>query len=165
MTPKRRASIHRVRHYVRAVREHGPGEPPDDWALFSPKLQVETGGLYTLRFTVPRLPLLNSAAHRRWSVLHREAQEWRTFIAVCVGRRAPLRPLERARVVCTRRSTREPDADNLAWSFKPIFDALVRSGVLVDDSPVCVIERTYHWEPAPRGAGSIVIVVEEVMQP
>jgi hypothetical protein len=66
-------------------------------------------------------------------------------------------------VTCTRHSSREPDFENLAHSFKPCLDALtVRNGgapVLVDDSQEVIGQPTYLWEKAPPKEGRITLEV------
>lgn len=75
------------------------------------------------------------------------------------GNILPPPPFEKAKLVCTRHSAgKAPDADNLAYSFKVILDGLVRSGVLVDDSPEHVVVE-YHHKKAPRNRGYVSIEV------
>lgn len=117
---------------------------------------------YTLTFSVPFLPAMNTSATRRhWSHAHREVKRWRAIVASHTAGQRPAQPLERARVTMVRLSSVEPDHENLTMSFKPVLDALVHCGVLVDDGPAHV-ERVYRWEYAPRGQGSVRIEVEEI---
>jgi len=45
-------------------------------------------------------------------------------------------------------------------SFKACVDALVKTGILVDDSPRH-LTREYLWEKAPRGEGHVRIEIRE----
>jgi hypothetical protein len=100
-----------------------------------------------------------SATRRSWYVQHRETKRVKEVVGLLVGSKRPRVPLESARIVCTRRSAREPDYDNLSMSFKGAIDALVTTGVLVDDSPRH-LQREYRWEKAPAGKGEMVMEVE-----
>jgi hypothetical protein len=94
-------------------------------------------------------------------------------VLLVVGSARPDEPLRRARVTLTRRSSVEPDYDNLVASFKPVVDALTRSrknrngrwiiraDVLADDTPK-ILDREYRWEHAPSRHGSIRVEVEEL---
>lgn len=115
---------------------------------------------YRLEIVIPGLtPMNTSATRRHWAVQHREAKEIKELVTALVGRRRPDRPLMNARVTCRRFSTREPDAENLALGFKAAIDGLVECGVLLSDAPT-FLERRYEWGYAPRGKGSLAIVVE-----
>lgn len=122
---------------------------------------------YRLVLEVPELPELPQK-RRHWSHHKHAADHWRVFVRVLVGpQQRPERPLSRARLACTRRSSAEPDYENLAASFKPVVDALCRStarlrraDVLEDDRPA-VVERSYHWERSAALRGSIRVEVVE----
>jgi len=70
----------------------------------------------------------------------------------------------RRRVVITRRSSGTLDHDNHVGGCKPLLDALVAVGLLVDDSPewVEVEYRQARWKAVDRGdrAGTVVQVYE-----
>lgn len=51
-------------------------------------------------------------------------------------------------ITYTRVSTQPMDPDNNAASFKPIADALVKCGVIEDDSPDIVQSLTVQWQKA-----------------
>jgi Holliday junction resolvase RusA-like endonuclease len=116
---------------------------------------------YRLRLEIPGLPPLQSAGARsHWAKRWRENRDWSKRVAWATTGQRPPRPLDRARIVCTRYSPTEPDYDNLVASFKAAgLDALVRAGVLRDDSPE-VVTVAYAWAQAPRGQGHITIEVE-----
>ncbi len=69
--------------------------------------------------------------------------------------------LKRATGTFTRHSAREPDFENLAYSFKEIIDALVKLDILEDDAPTN-LTRTYGWEKAKPSSGKVTILLEEV---
>ncbi len=123
---------------------------------------------------LPGLPSLNPAARRdRWSVW-REKRRWQVEVwagALESGFVRPSQPLCSAHVVLTRRSTREPDYDNLVSSFKYLIDALQPPskrldqansggilGVIRDDSPR-TITAEYLWTRSERGESGVRIEV------
>lgn len=120
---------------------------------------------YLLDFTIPGLPDLQAAAAKgHWRARHAETKRWHDRVrAIVLGDHyLPDKPLERARVHCERHSSREPDWDNLAASFKPIIDGLTRCGVLEDDKPSVIGSPNFEWHAAKRGDGKIRVVVREI---
>lgn len=118
----------------------------------------------TLELMIPGLPPLNSSANNHWRVRQAENKAWQGKVCGAVLMelgRWPEEPLKRAEVTLTRCSTTEPDADNLASSFKFVLDGLVKARVIADDKP-SVIDARFRWERAPRGAGCVRIRVESV---
>lgn len=110
----------------------------------------------TLEFSVRGLPPTQTGGGRgHWAKRHREVKQWRELVAgLARAHRGPGPPWPRARVRITRRSAKEPDADNLVASMKPILDGLVVAGVIPDDSPKHV-ELEVVWEAAPPGSGEV----------
>lgn len=127
------------------------------------------GAGYRLELRLPGLPTMNQKLH--WRVEARERAKWREAVSLfAISQGRPPEPLQRARVTMTRHSgSREPDHDNLAFSFKGCLDGLqvpkrpgeVGASVIVDDSPRHV-ERVYRWEPEKPRKGHIRILVEEI---
>lgn len=121
-----------------------------------------------LNLVIPGLPPINTAdGPNRWARF-RLKKAWESKVAQAVVHELggwPKEPLVRARVAITRCSTREPDFDGLTQGGKFLLDGLVKAGVLVDDSPRVIGRPDYHWERAPRGMGSVRILVEEVTEP
>ena len=119
---------------------------------------------YLLEFELPGLPALQVAGSGggHWRKRHADARRWKDAVrAVVLGDHyVPDKPLERVRMRCERYSTREPDWDNLVASFKPIRDALVEIGVMVDDKPSVLIACEHRWGKAKRGEGRIRVRVE-----
>lgn len=118
---------------------------------------------FVLAFTLPGLPKLPNELGQRahWRTVRRHTRAWKEAVAIGVGRCRPHEPLPYARVELVRASSREPDPDALAQSFKPIIDGLVTAGVLEDDSPAhCALE--VRWTRAPPRKGWIGVSVREV---
>lgn len=64
----------------------------------------------------------------------RENQSWDLMIACECSDKLPPSPLEKANITLIRHSWRTLDYDGLVGSMKPVVDALVSCGVLIDDS-------------------------------
>ena len=125
---------------------------------------LKWGGMYTLEIELTgKLPKMNTShtRGRHWSVGHREAKYWMDRVWVEVQGLKPERPLKRARGTFTRHSSREPDYENLTYSFKEIVDALVKLDILEDDAPKN-LERVYQWKKGKAGAGRVTIQLEEL---
>jgi Holliday junction resolvase RusA-like endonuclease len=87
---------------------------------------------------------------------------WKDLVWIEARLSKPDQPLERAHVSCTRFSgSQRPDETNLRSSFKPLIDALVNVGIMVDDDTKHMSEE-YDWQPSPGGEGRVVIEVTEV---
>lgn len=121
---------------------------------------------------LPELPNRKGQGHH-WSREARYRKSWHWLVRCAVGNVRPAAPLAHARVVLTRHSRRAPDPDNLAASWKPVLDGLVRARVLLDDSPAHVelASRWERWEMpegrpvSGRGAGHISLRVEGISTP
>ena len=137
---------------------------------------AEAGGAGVIVLEVDRLPTCNTSDNRHWRSKTRDRAEWGMLMRAAWND-AQLRsdpfgcrgePIERAHVVFIRRSSREPDSDNLIWSFKAVRDLLQPAskrnprglGLIVGDDPQH-LEAEYRWEKAPRGKGSVQIEVSE----
>ena len=123
---------------------------------------------YRLVFTHRRLPELNTRATRRNRFAQAaEAKRWQQIVLTYVLAQGggPPKPLTVALVTLTRHSSREPDPDNLATSFKSILDSLVKAGVLADDKPQNFVggHPVYRWSAAPPDKGCIEVDVREAM--
>ena len=123
---------------------------------------------YRLEIELPGLPRGNTSALRRHRYAQaRSARRLQELVVALVGRKLPSKPLRHARVTMVRRSSVEPDHEGLVLPFKAPLDALCavgrgpRARVIEDDRP-SQCERVYRWERAPRGKGSLVIMVEEL---
>lgn len=120
---------------------------------------------YILEIEIPRLPKLNSSRRvHRWTEI-KEKNLWTEEIAAATVGKRPPEPLKRAKVTYIRRSYgRDPDYDNLVGSWKHVQDALIRAGIIVDDTPAVIGQPEYLAEKASPKKGSIVIRVEEIDQ-
>ena len=116
------------------------------------KLKLEIKGL-------PKLP--NSLLRQRWFAVKRERDFWHKLVRLHIGNQIPSKPLEKAKISYVRHSARRPDKDNLCSSFKFVQDALVVSGIIVDDSEDHIITDHTHLYEMPKN-GRITIIVEEI---
>ncbi len=127
-------------------------------------LPLRALNFYRWEATVPYCAPMNTSAWRRhWSHANRERKQWQQLLAFAFPSFArPSSPLTYARVTVTRVScaSKHPDPDNLAYSSKPILDALVSLRILADDGPE--IERVWRWERGPRRKPLTRIFVEEL---
>jgi Holliday junction resolvase RusA-like endonuclease len=72
--------------------------------------------------------------------------------------------LGRVQVEFTRVSTRKMDYDNIRASFKLVGDALVRCGIIQDDSPDFITELKVKWKKAKTlKEQGIMIKIEDVV--
>ena len=136
-----------------------------------------------MRWVIPRkLVPLNKYLNMHWRQRQSEGTSWRmAVIAVCgIGPWAKRKtvsekggvtwrlekghePLRRVRLELVVRCRRKQDEDNLNGSLKPVVDALVRKGWIVDDT-----EEWLEYEPRPRqdkldgGAPRVEITIEAV---
>ena len=116
---------------------------------------------YELDVTIPGLPACNTARNRHWRASKRNRDHFHLLLAAQIGRNRPSSPLLRSEVTFTRASSREPDYDNLAQSFKPILASLVRLGVCLDDRRDNVGRPEYRWERAAPRHGAVRVQVRE----
>jgi hypothetical protein len=117
---------------------------------------------YRLYFQIDSLPKMpNQILGSHWRTRSEHARLWKRLVWAAIANKKPRAPLQRATVTLARHSSVEPDDDGMRGSFKPVLDALVQCGVLVDDkrenigSPIC------FWVKAPPKKGRIVVIVEQ----
>lgn len=118
---------------------------------------------FRLSFRIDGLPKMANGSHGHWAAAAGERKRWKMLAAQQLVGRAPPLPFQRVRATFTRHSSNEPDDDGLAHGFKPIRDALVKFGFVVDDKRAN-LEAIYRWEHAPRGQGHVTVEVEELPQ-
>ena len=86
-----------------------------------------------------KVPSQNQSQYRHWSLYHQEKEAWYILLR---AQFAPRKPREEPmRMVLRSYRSRLMDYANLVGGAKPIPDALIRLGVLKDDSP-----RWFHCE-------------------
>ena len=110
----------------------------------------------TLHIHIDGLPKMANGGHGHWRTDHTAKKKWKTLVARELVGLAPPKPWPWVRVVFTRHSSVEPDYDGLVHGFKPLRDALVKYGFVVDDKNMNM-EAVYKWEKAPRGLGHVTL--------
>ncbi len=119
---------------------------------------------YTLSFEIEDLPELpNKFNWSHWTAKRNHNKKWGSLVRICVGRKQPKTPLERAHVTLTRVSVRRPDFDGLVGSFKAVLDGLVYANVLLDDTHDVIGIPTYLWEKGKPKQGFIKVEVKEII--
>ena len=117
--------------------------------------------VYKLDIELPGVPPLNSASARHWRQRNKIKKQWHESIRAAIGQHKPARPLQYARVVVTRCSSKAPDGDNLHSASKFVLDALVQSGVLQDDRHTVIGMPVVRWEKcSPKHSCTRVFVRE-----
>jgi hypothetical protein len=119
---------------------------------------------YTLAFAIADLPKSpNAILGAHWTIRAGHADKWRRAVkrAIELNGAFPERPLQLAEVHMTRCSSGLMDDDNLRGSFKAVADALVKLGVLEDDSPKHMLGH-YRQEKAPPGKGGVRIRIVDL---
>lgn len=123
--------------------------------------------MYVLRLTFPFTPKpLNKSLRTHYHARNRESKAWDGMIAVETIHKRPETPLPKAKLRLIRYSHRFLDFDGLVGSMKPVVDALVTCGILVDDS----WKVTGPWEVdqvfRPQVKGQLFeLMVEEIKNP
>lgn len=120
---------------------------------------------YTLTLEINSLPKsLNKALRsNRWK-LHAQNKGWDLLVfGMCRGKLPP-KPLVKARIKITREFYRTLDYDGLVGSLKPVVDALVSAGVLIDDSwkTLGVWDVTQSFRPKKLGPRLLIEVADVV---
>ena len=110
-------------------------------------------------FNIYALPqTINAIGRKHWGLKVKEAKRWKRLVGEqCIFKNIHGLGLKTARLELTRRSSKEPDFDNLASSFKHVIDALVESYVIVDDKPSVISSPVFIWEKAKMKEGSITV--------
>ena len=90
--------------------------------------------MYEINLTLQTLPKsLNKTLRQHWRGQRKAGKVWDLEIQIALRGRLPLQPLQKARIRIVRHSWRSLDFDGLVGSLKPVVDALVTAGVLLDD--------------------------------
>lgn len=119
---------------------------------------------YKLFLSLEKLPksLNRKLRSNRWTN-HRENKSWDAYIRFHCSDLKPKKPLERAQVTMVRHSHRMLDFDGLVGSLKPVMDALVDAGILIDDSWKVTGRWNVDQRFRPKKDGPLleVLIVEE----
>lgn len=76
----------------------------------------------------------------------------------------PETPWERVKLLLVRQSSSQCDYDGLVSSFKYVVDALVKCGIMVDDSYVVTGQWECLWQKVKRNQGKIYVKVLNVRE-
>lgn len=104
----------------------------------------------------------NQLLRKHWSVVSREGKKWHTLVYLKVAQFRPTKPFPKVALTLTRYSTREPDRDGLAGSFKYVVDGLVKAKIIVDDKPSIVVECDYKWEKTKLAEQKIEVIIKPI---
>ena len=88
-------------------------------------------------------------------------QTWHRLVSLAISHK-PESPIKICKVICIKYSSRKCDYDNLVYSFKPVIDGLVLSGIIKDDDMMTIIDRKYMWCKFPEKDSYITIEVQEL---
>jgi hypothetical protein len=97
-------------------------------------------------------PLPNRLRGVHWSVKAKARREWQNAVDLALleaGWRRAQGPLDHPTVTLTRISAAAPDPDNVMAGWKPLIDALVVAGVMIDDS-ADAYTLVSRWEKGPK---------------
>lgn len=118
---------------------------------------------YILKFEIEVLPKTpNALLGSHWTVRSKHAKKWDRLVWAKCWHVKPAKPLSRAKITLIRFSSVAPDYDGLVGSFKPVIDALVKNGVLIDDNQAVIGVPLYKFHSIGPKKGKIQIEVEEV---
>lgn len=91
--------------------------------------------MYCLTLELETLPKsLNKKLRSNRFRNYRENLSWDNLIASRCYHQRPTKPLQKCKIEIVRHSYRFLDFDGLVGSMKPVIDALVTCGVLIDDN-------------------------------
>lgn len=120
---------------------------------------------YVLEFTIPDAPKSPNVFYSsHWRVRHTHSKRWHSMVFAKVWPHKPAAPLKKARLILTRYSVRKMDDDNCRLSFKPVVDALVKYGVLSDDSVDVIGSPDVRQEKAEGRQKRVRVRIEEVIE-
>ena len=110
---------------------------------------------------LPKTP--NELRFRKWYITTTHDKKWKRKISESIlfsEKQKPEKPLEKVKIYFERHSSKQPDFDNLVGSFKPILDALVENGIIIDDAMKHMEVQNYKWIKCCPKKGHIVIRIE-----
>lgn len=115
-------------------------------------------GPRTIRFELPfATPSQNVLQKWHWSRRSKLRDDVQMLIRCQM--RSPLTPIKvKMGVEVTRMGARELDYGNLVGGCKPVIDAIVREGLLYDDSPTWLIEDYRQLRVAKDAERTVILV-------
>lgn len=116
---------------------------------------------FRIKLTIPGKPELSNGSHGHWATINKQRKRWHDAVARAIEYR-PTEPLKMCSIICHRFSSNKCDYDNLVYSFKPLVDGLVHSGIIIDDDLFTIVDRKYLWSKTKRDKPFITIEVEEL---
>ncbi len=118
--------------------------------------------MYKIVFEIAVLPKLpNSRSQKSFWGLHNEKKNWTNYIALATIGKRPDSPLKKSEITITRCSSRICDLDNLYGSLKAPLDALVRLGMIIDDSPLAV-SLFAKWKKTTATESKLIFEIKEI---
>jgi hypothetical protein len=91
--------------------------------------------MYKLKLEFETLPKsLNKKLRSNYFKNHKELKSWQMMVELQSFGKKPDYPLPKASIEIIRHSYRLLDYDGLVGSLKPVIDAIVKAGILIDDS-------------------------------
>jgi hypothetical protein len=120
---------------------------------------------YSTVFEVLTMPLtLNEVMAKHWRFRHKNFEAIKEEIAHnLIVLKRPLKPLEKASIEIERHSSGTLDRDNAYFTAKPVLDALVREGILLDDGFEMIKRITIDQIKIKRGEQKrLIITVREI---
>lgn len=114
-------------------------------------------------------PALNAANKKHWSERNSDAEEWRMRVWAMIKRKElpapPKTPLASARIQVIRHSSNMLDFDGVVGSMKPVIDALVKNGFILDDRWSVVGAWSVDQKYRPRKEGQLTEILIEESRP
>ncbi len=117
-----------------------------------------------IKLRIPGLPKSpNQLLGAHWRTRSRHSKQWlhAVHIVFLTNGINPRIALTKAKIKLTRVSSVMPDADNLRGSFKPVMDALVKLGTIIDDNPNVVGEPEVEWVKGKPKEGYIIVQISK----
>lgn len=91
--------------------------------------------MYEIKLTFDQLPKsLNVTLRKHWRAQRSEGKCWDDMVALQCCNKLPDQPLQRVKIRIVRHFWQMMDYDGLVGSMKPVVDALVTAGVMIDDN-------------------------------
>jgi len=119
--------------------------------------------MYEIKFRLDGLPkTTNAQTGMHWGRKSVIANQWKNRVMQAIGANTPLAPCQKARIVCRRYSSKEPDYDGLVSSFKHVIDGLILARVIADDAMSFIGMPEFSWHKAPPKKGYIEVEVYEL---